>query len=125
MPKPANSVFSPGQEGYLEDNGFKIDQDINGAKALIADYQKDHPGPVAITYGHTADRTGDQVADLLKGYWSQIGVDTTVETIPQDMKVIEVNSVGNYALSFTFGDLHNTGIYQWEYLRDLSIAAPA
>ena len=82
--KPANSVFSPGQEGYLEDNGFKIDQDIDGAKALIADYQTDHPGPVAITYGHTADRTGDQVADLLKGYWSQIGVDTTVETIPQD-----------------------------------------
>ena len=82
--KPANSVFSPGQEGYLPDNGFKIDQDIDGAKALIADYQKDHPGPVAITYGHTADRTGDQVADLLKGYWSQIGVDTTVETIPQD-----------------------------------------
>ena len=80
----ANSVFSPGQEGYLADNGFKTDQDIEGAKALIADYQKDHPGPVAITYGHTADRTGDQVADLLKGYWSQIGVDTTVETIPQD-----------------------------------------
>ena len=48
-----------------------------------------------------------------------------VETIPQDTKVIEVQSVGNYALSFTFGDLHNTGIYQWEYLRDLSTAAPA
>ncbi|HEY0519711.1 MAG TPA: ABC transporter substrate-binding protein [Ilumatobacteraceae bacterium] len=82
--QPANGVFSPGQEGYLDDNGFNMDQDIDGAKALIADYQKDHPGPVQVTYGHTADRTGDQVADLLKGYWSQIGVDTTVETIPQD-----------------------------------------
>ena len=51
---------------------------------MIAEYQADHPGPVQVTYGHTADRTGDQVADLLKGYWSQIGVDTTVETIPQD-----------------------------------------
>ena len=33
---------------------------------------------------HTADRIGDQQADLYKGYWSQIGVDTTVETVPQD-----------------------------------------
>jgi peptide/nickel transport system substrate-binding protein len=82
--KPANGVFSPGQEGYLEDNGFNMEQDIEGAKALIAEYQVDNPGPVQITYGHTADRTGDQVADLLKGYWSEIGVDTTVETIPQD-----------------------------------------
>jgi peptide/nickel transport system substrate-binding protein len=82
--QPANGVFSPGQEGYLDDNGFNIEQDIEGAKALIADYQAEFPGPVQITYGHTADRTGDQVADLLKGYWSQIGVDTTVETIPQD-----------------------------------------
>jgi peptide/nickel transport system substrate-binding protein len=82
--QPANSVFSPGQEGYLDDNGFSTEQDIEGAKALIADYQADNPGPVKITYGHTADRTGDQQADLYKGYWSEIGVDTTVETIPQD-----------------------------------------
>ena len=47
-----------------------------------------------------------------------------IETIPQEMKVIEVHGVGNYALSFTFSDLHNTGIYQWEYLKELSAAAP-
>ena len=82
--KIANGLFSPGEEGYLDDNGFSTDQDIDGAKALIADYQKDHPGPVAVTLGHTADRIGDQQADLLKGYWSQIGVDATVEVIPQD-----------------------------------------
>jgi DUF971 family protein len=46
-----------------------------------------------------------------------------VDTIAEGMKVIEVQSVGNYALSFTFGDLHNTGIYQWEYLRELSANA--
>ena len=46
-----------------------------------------------------------------------------VETIPEGMKIIEVQSVGNYAISFTFGDLHNTGIYQWEYLKELSAAA--
>ena len=47
-----------------------------------------------------------------------------IESIPAELKVIEVQSVGNYALSFTFGDLHNTGIYQWEFLKDLSVATP-
>ena len=41
-------------------------------------------------------------------------------------KIVEASPVGNYALSFTFGDLHRTGIYQWPYLRELSTApAPA
>ncbi len=48
-----------------------------------------------------------------------------IETIPAEMKVIEVQGVGNYALSFTFGDLHRTGIFQWEYLKDLSTAPAA
>lgn len=43
-----------------------------------------------------------------------------VEQIPAEMKVIEVNPMGNYALSFTFGDLHRTGIFNWEYLRALA-----
>jgi peptide/nickel transport system substrate-binding protein len=106
--KPANGVFSPGQEGYLEDNGFNTAQDIEGAKALIADYQKDHPGPVAITYGHTADRTGDQVADLLKGYWSQIGVDTTIETIPQDQFI--TNALFGAPNFFIYGWRQHAGI---------------
>ncbi|MFZ5446118.1 MAG: DUF971 domain-containing protein [Myxococcota bacterium] len=46
-----------------------------------------------------------------------------VESIPEEMKVVEAQPVGNYALSFTFGDLHRTGIYQWQYLRELSSAA--
>ncbi|GMU62442.1 MAG: hypothetical protein AMXMBFR34_42050 [Myxococcaceae bacterium] len=48
-----------------------------------------------------------------------------VESIPVEMKVVEVNPVGNYALSFTFGDLHRTGIFPWSSLRELSQAHPA
>lgn len=49
-----------------------------------------------------------------------------VDSVPLDMKIVEASPVGNYALSFTFGDLHRTGIYQWPYLRELSTApAPA
>lgn len=43
-----------------------------------------------------------------------------VEQIPVEMKVVEVVSMGNYALAFTFGDLHRTGIFNWEYLRELA-----
>lgn len=43
-----------------------------------------------------------------------------VDTIPEGTKILEVQSVGNYAISFTFSDAHNTGIYQWEYLKELS-----
>ncbi len=45
-----------------------------------------------------------------------------IESIPEEMKVIEVQPVGNYALAFTFGDLHRTGIFKWDYLKDLSVA---
>ena len=45
-----------------------------------------------------------------------------VDTIDPDMKAIAAESVGNYAVSFTFGDAHRTGIYQWAYLRDLAEA---
>ena len=41
------------------------------------------------------------------------------------MQAIEVQAVGNYALSFTFGDMHRTGIFQWTYLRELAEAHPA
>lgn len=43
-----------------------------------------------------------------------------VERIPVDMKIVEVASMGNYALTFTFGDLHRTGIFNWEYLREVA-----
>ena len=43
-----------------------------------------------------------------------------IEKIPAGMKIIEVAPVGNYAVTFTFGDLHRTGIYVWEHLRELS-----
>jgi DUF971 family protein len=48
-----------------------------------------------------------------------------LEAIPEGMKVVEVQPMGNYALTFTFGDLHRTGIFKWENLRELSEQHPA
>ncbi|MCA3011938.1 MAG: DUF971 domain-containing protein [Myxococcaceae bacterium] len=47
------------------------------------------------------------------------------DAVPADMKLVEVVPVGNYALSFTFGDLHRTGIFNWEYLRRLATSGGA
>lgn len=48
-----------------------------------------------------------------------------VESIPAEMKIIEVQPVGNYALTFTFGDLHRTGIFKWDHLKALATEHPA
>jgi DUF971 family protein len=39
--------------------------------------------------------------------------------IADDMKILEVSPVGNYAITFVFGDAHRTGIFNWAYLRQL------
>jgi DUF971 family protein len=43
------------------------------------------------------------------------------KTVPgkRDVEIIEVLPVGNYAVRLVFDDLHSTGIFGWDYLRDL------
>ncbi len=87
--KVANGVFSPGQQGYLADNGFDTAQNIDGAKALIADYKKSTGATsIQVHLGGTADVITQQGNDLIKGYWSQIGVDTVEDVVPQDQFIV-------------------------------------
>jgi peptide/nickel transport system substrate-binding protein len=81
--KPANGLFSPGQQGYLEDNGGSTSYDPDAAKKLIDEYEAAN-GPVAVDYGTTTSQINAQVAELLKGYWEAIGVDFTYTQVPQD-----------------------------------------
>jgi DUF971 family protein len=37
----------------------------------------------------------------------------------QNVMVLEVHPVGNYAVRLVFDDMHSTGIYSWDYFRDL------
>ena len=37
----------------------------------------------------------------------------------RNVHILEVLPVGNYAVRLVFDDLHSTGIYSWDYLRDL------
>ena len=43
------------------------------------------------------------------------------KTVPGKRKVeiIDVLPIGNYAVRLVFDDMHDTGIYGWDYLRDL------
>ena len=107
--KIANGLFSPGQQGYLEDNGFDPAQDIEGAKALIDQYKTETGSTsVQVTYGHTPTALGDQEAELLKGYWSAIGVDTTVDVVPQDKFI--TNALFGDPGFFMYGWRNHAGI---------------
>jgi DUF971 family protein len=46
-------------------------------------------------------------------------------TIPADVHPLEIQPVGNYALSIRWSDGHSSGIYSWETLRKLGHAKPA
>ena len=41
------------------------------------------------------------------------------ETISDEMEIKDLNVVGRYALNFRWSDGHETGIYSFQYLRDL------
>jgi DUF971 family protein len=43
------------------------------------------------------------------------------KTVPgkRNVMILEVLPVGNYAVRLVFDDLHSTGIFDWNYLRDL------
>ncbi len=37
----------------------------------------------------------------------------------QNVAILEVHPVGNYAVRLVFDDMHSTGIYSWTYLHEL------
>ncbi|MEJ2643807.1 MAG: DUF971 domain-containing protein [Gammaproteobacteria bacterium] len=39
----------------------------------------------------------------------------------EDVNIVNIKPVGNYALQFEFDDKHDTGIYSWELLYDLGV----
>ena len=38
--------------------------------------------------------------------------------VPPDVHPLEIRPVGRYAIQIAWSDLHSTGIYSFEYLRD-------
>jgi DUF971 family protein len=48
------------------------------------------------------------------------------KTVPgkRNVAILEVNPVGNYAVRLVFDDMHSTGIFSWDYLRELGRNQP-
>ncbi len=44
---------------------------------------------------------------------------TPVASGQGELVIVNAELVGNYAINFSFSDGHATGIYTWEYLREL------
>lgn len=42
-----------------------------------------------------------------------------LEDVPENINLLKVEFVGNYALHFNWSDNHSTGIYSYDYLRSL------
>ena len=81
---PANGLFSPGQQGYLADNGLSMEQDLDGAAALIADYEAATGDDVHFTIGHVPANAVAQGVELMMGWWNEIGIDVDDLAVPQN-----------------------------------------
>lgn len=42
-----------------------------------------------------------------------------LQTGKKHVKIRALNPIGNYALKITFDDGHDTGLYSWQYLKEL------
>ncbi len=61
--------------------------------------------------------------EILRGYCPCAhcqGHGGTIKFVPGgDLDIRDIQQVGNYALQFTWGDRHDSGIYTFRYLRSL------
>jgi DUF971 family protein len=48
------------------------------------------------------------------------------KTVPgkRNVMILEIQPIGNYAARLVFDDLHSTGIFSWDYLRELGRNQP-
>lgn len=78
---PSIGPFTPGQEGFLTDNGY-LGYDPDAAADAIAAYTAEN-GPITINYSTTPTVTNLQTAQYLAGEWGAIGVNVVIDQIEQ------------------------------------------
>jgi peptide/nickel transport system substrate-binding protein len=111
----ANGLFSPGQQGYLEDNGLSVEQDLDAAAALIAEYEDETGSDVAFTLGHVPSNVVVQGAELLMGWWSEIGIDVDSQVIPQN-DFINLAALGTPEFEIFLWRLHSGVFVDQQYV---------
>ncbi len=98
----ANGPFSPQQVGYLEGHAAtRRSRTWTRPRPLIADYKKEHPGPLNLSLATTQDDTNLTIAQFQKQWWEEAGVDSvTIDQIDQ----------GNFIVTALLG---NFQVFQW------------
>jgi DUF971 family protein len=82
-----------------------------------------------LTLSYSDTGTVTLCAELLRVYSPSAEVrghgvgNEVLQTGKRHVLISNIEQVGNYALKFTYSDGHDSGIYTWKYLKDLSLNA--
>ena len=83
---------------------------------MIEEYEAETGEQVKISYGTTTSQINAQVAELLEGYWNDIGVDFEYVQVPQDSSI--TNALFGVPEFFAYGWRNHAGVtidqqYYW------------
>jgi peptide/nickel transport system substrate-binding protein len=93
---PVNSLFAPGQPGYLDEDGFP-EYDPDKARELVRQYEEETGEPLAFTWLTQADTSTLGESQLLQGMYEDVGMDATFEAMPQ-INLIARIATGDYEM---------------------------
>lgn len=77
----ANGPFTPGQEGYLDDNG-RLPYDPEAARAAVEAWEAEN-GPLVINITSTPTPANKRSADFLLSAWNDVGIEVNINEIEQ------------------------------------------
>jgi ABC-type transport system substrate-binding protein len=89
---PSDGPFTKGSP-YFGPTGYP-GLDLNKAKALVADYQKDK-GPISFKFGIINTAKGRQQNELLQAMWKLAGIQTEIQQVEQSPYILNA-IIGNY-----------------------------
>jgi peptide/nickel transport system substrate-binding protein len=92
-----NSVFAPGQLGYLADNGYPK-PDAAKAKALVQQYEKESGQSFNITYYTQADVNVQAETQMFQKMLEDAGITVTVQALPQINLIAQI-ATGSYQIA--------------------------
>jgi len=81
------------------------------------------PGSPPLRITARALRDGCPCASCVEEFTGKKLLDPS--TIPEDIRPVTLNAVGNYAIQIEWSDGHSTGLYTWATLRAIGEAATA
>jgi ATP-binding protein involved in chromosome partitioning len=126
---------APSAKAFLEVAG-KVAQQVSIVTTATAS-MRHHPAEVRLEDGFVQIRWSDDQEsrlghrDLRLACRCAVCVDEVTgekrldpSTVPADVRAMELRTVGRYALQFNWSDGHNTGIYKYDYLRELGTTSP-